>query len=69
MTEKSFKAFLRDEAYFPPIEDEDEESQLFRMLHRWHEEIEDKYRSEKLCVEMLYRGLIAMRDRLRELRK
>jgi hypothetical protein len=48
---------------------EEEESQLFRLLHRWHEEIDDKYTSEKICVEILKRGLIEMRSRLLELRK
>jgi hypothetical protein len=48
--------------------DEDEEAQLFRMLHRWHEEIADRHREVKLPVEEHYRALIELRGKLRDLR-
>jgi hypothetical protein len=48
--------------------DEMDELRLFRMLHRWHEGIDDRYLDEKLRVEELCHGLIEMRDRLRQLR-
>ena len=48
--------------------DEQEELQLFRMLHCWHEGIDDRHREVKLCVEVLKDGLIRMRARLKEVR-
>lgn len=42
--------------------DDQDEIKLFRLLHRWHEEIPDSYRSEKQLADAL---LLMIRDRLR----
>ena len=49
--------------------EEDEELQLFRLLHRWHEEIDDRHRAVKLRVEEIKYELLELRSRLRELCK